>query len=182
MTSQLAGAIIFLIGALSSLYLLALAIRLILAYEHANYFNPITRFIITITQPVIGPLRRLIPNVGRFETSTFFLIIVLEIAVVSMVVMIDKGVTPPPQTLFAITIFSTLSLFLNIFFWTIIISVILSWFQVNHPIVVVLKQLAEPALRPFRRLIPLISGIDISPIFALILIQFLLRLIPVLPI
>jgi YggT family protein len=121
MTSQLTGAIIFLMGAISSLYLLALAVRLILAYERANYFNPVTRFIITITQPIINPLRRLIPNAGRFETSTFFLMLVLEIAVISLIVLLTKGVTLPLPTLFTIAIFSTLGLFLNIFFYTLIV-------------------------------------------------------------
>src|SRR5580693_7808620 len=70
---------LFLINSIFDLYLMVLCVRLILAYSRANYFNPITRFVITVTQPIIAPLRRYIPNYHGIEYATLFFILILSI-------------------------------------------------------------------------------------------------------
>jgi YggT family protein len=173
MTDSLNNAVLFLINTLFDLYLFILCIRFILAWSRADYFNPITRIIIQLTQPVIAPLRRVIPNYQRIEGSTLIFIIFLEIIKICILSWLMIGiVTFIPVLLTALE--HTIKLFLSTFFYAIIAFVIMSWISPGpSPLRQVLTQLSDPLLRPCQRIIPPIGGLDISPIFAIILIQFL---------
>jgi len=170
------AAVLFLIETLFGLYLTILAVRFILAYEHANYFNPITRFIITVTQSIVSPVRRILPNIGRLEVSTLFLIFILVIIKLLLIFLIV-------QQHFTISLFlyiiirEVINLFLKTFFYAILIFSILSWVHIDAtPLMQVLSQLSAPVLRPLRKIIPPIAGFDISSLVALILIQVLMIL------
>lgn len=167
-------ATIFLINTLFGLYLMILGIRLILAWERANYFNPIIRFIITMTQPLIGPVRKVIPNIGRLETATLVWMILLEIIKFSLILLIaNQGLDLAILPLSAV--FAVIILLIQIFFFAILIFAILSWIHTGtSPLMQVLAQLSAPVLRPLQKVIPLISGFDVSPLVALILLQVLL--------
>jgi len=167
----------YLINTLFDLYLYVLAIRFILAFERSNYFNPITRFIITITQPIVALLRRLLPTTKGFELSTLFLILILEILKCFLISFLFIGSTSFMGVLL-ISVTEMLKLFLNIFFFAILFNAILSWVRTYpSPISEILNQLSAPIMRPLRRVIPPVANFDISPIPALILLQFLIILL-----
>jgi len=177
MGGSLSKASIFLINTIFGLYLALLSIRLILAWERANYFNPVTRFIITLTQPIINPLRRIFHNIGSFEVSTFLFILLLEGVKLGLITWVG-GFAMNVAILAYSILTETVQLILATFFFAIFVDVILSWINPhNMPLRQVVGQIAAPIMRPLRKLIPTISGFDISPLIALILIQFLMILI-----
>ena len=144
--SQLSQALILIVQTLGSLYLLIVLLRFILQLVRADFYNPLSQFIVRATHPLLRPLRRVIPSIGGLDLSSLLLAII--------------GVT---------------GLFLNIFFYALIISVILSWVAPgsHNPGAQLVSQICEPALAPFRRLLPNMGGLDISPIFAFLAIKLL---------
>ncbi len=175
MYQSLNNASLFLINSLFDLYLMVLCVRLILAYSRANYFNPITRFIIILTQPVIQPLRRYIPNYHGIEYST--LVFILVLATLKYLIISALFFSVPSMGLLLISaVFSSCKLMLNIFFYAILFGAILSFLTPGEtPLSQVLSQLSAPILRPLQRLIPPVGGFDLSPIPALLILQVLIR-------
>lgn len=178
MSSHFNEAGLFLIKTLFELYLFVLMIRLILAYVQANYFNPVTRLIIRLTQPLVTPLRRIIPNYRRIECSTLLLIIFFEIIKVTLLFSMTVGL-PDPFTLLLISFTEALKLLLQTFFYAILLQALMSWFQPGEtPATQILRQLSSPILYPLQRIIPPVSGFDITPIPALLLLQLFIILLP----
>jgi YggT family protein len=172
------NALTYLVGTLIDLYIAAVLIRLLLQWVRADFYNPVCQFLVKVTDPVIVPLRRVIPSIRRLDTASVLLIVVLEI----FSVWIASRISSQPLNFEQIVLFSLMKLaatLLMTYFFLIIASVVLSWVgaRMRHPVVPLVYQLTEPVLRPFRKIIPSIAGIDLSPLFALIAIRFLLLLI-----
>lgn len=165
-------AIAFIVKTLAQLYLLLLLLRFWLPWLRADFRNPIAQGILRFTSPIIVPLRRFLPSVNRLDTATILVAFVIQFLTLLLLVAIyGWSVGPLPVAITAVIELVILSL--NLFFFAILIRVILSWVAPNNynPVTALLNSLSEPILRPFRRLIPPIGGFDISPIFAIILLQ-----------
>ena len=161
----------FLIQTITGLYLMAVMLRFILQTVRGDFHNPIGQFLITVPNPLLLPLRRVVPVWRRLDLASLVLILLLQIAALLLIAVIH-GAIPPARTLLALTLFELLSLLFNLYFVTILIEVILSWIgQNNHPVRRVLWQINAPLLSPLRRLLPAISGIDLSPLLAILAIQ-----------
>lgn len=172
------NAVSYLVGTLIDLYITAVLIRLLLQWVRADFYNPVCQFLVKVTNPLIVPLRRVIPSIRRIDTASVVLILALEI----FSVWIASRISSAPLDFIQIFVFSLKKLAATVlmtYFFLIIASVILSWIggQTRHPVVPLVNQLTAPVLLPFRRVIPPIAGIDLSPLFALIAIRFLLLLI-----
>lgn len=178
MNNSAANAFSYLIGTLADLYITAVMLRLLLQWVRADFYNPVCQFLVKITSPLLVPLRRVIPPVGRLDTASVFLMIALEFLNVWLTALI-VGRAPPILPMLLFSLLKLVATLLWTYFVLIIAAAILSWVgaRMRHPIVPLVFQLTEPVLRPFRRLIPPIGGIDLSPLFALIAIRFLLLLI-----
>lgn len=173
-----ANAFSYLVGTLLDLYITAIMLRLLLQWVRADFYNPVCQFLVKVTNPVLIPLRRVIPAIGRLDTAAVVLMLVLELLSVWIVSRIAASpLNLPGMAVFSVT--KLLSTLLVTYFFLIIANVILSWVAsgARHPVIPLVYQLTEPVLRPFRRLIPPIAGIDLSPVFALIGIRFLLLLL-----
>ncbi|EKD53682.1 MAG: hypothetical protein ACD_60C00160G0004 [uncultured bacterium] len=169
---------LFLINTLFNLYLFVLTIRFILAYARANYFNPITQLIVKITQPLVAPVRRLIPNYRNIELATLIWIIIFEIVKILILIALTIRIFSTVEIIWLVSS-DTLKLFLSTFFYAILFRALLSWFQPGYsPAGQLLEQVTAPIMHPLQRLIPPISGIDITPIPALIILQLLIILLP----
>lgn len=180
MTNSLNTAALFLINTLFDLYLVVLMARMILAWVHADYYNPITQVIIKLTQPVISPLRRALPNFKGIELSTLIVILSLEVIKFFLIGLVTFGLPSNFFGLFILAGADTIKLLLNTFFYAIVLLAILSWVQQGYsPVARVLMQMASPIMRPFQRLIPPIGGFDLSPIPAMIFLQLLIILLVV---
>lgn len=177
MSGSFTNAGLFLVTTLFDLYLFVLCTRLLLAWVRAGYFNPLTHFILKLTDPVIIPLRRIAANRGNLEIATLSLILFLELMKFLLVSLLVASKTEM-TTLLLLAIIGTVKLILNTFFYAILFQAILSWIQPGYsPIKQLLAQLSSPILRPLQRLIPPIAGIDITAIPALIILQLLMILI-----
>lgn len=165
---------IFLINTLFDLYLFILVIRLILCWVRADYFNPLSQFVIKLTQPIIVPLRRFIPTYSGIEFSTLIVIILLGMLKFLLISVMVFGL-PNLIGICIMSLADALKLVLNVFFYAILLQAILSWVQPGYsPMARVLAQITTPIMRPFQRFIPPVGGFDISPIPALILLQLLI--------
>jgi YggT family protein len=172
------NAISYLVGTLIDLYIAAVMLRLLLQWVRADFYNPVCQFLVKVTNPVIVPLRRIIPSIRRLDTASVVLMLFLEL----FSVWIASRISSSPLAADQILVFSLVKLvstLLMTYFFLIIASVVLSWIgaQMRHPVIPLVYQLTEPVLKPFRKIIPPIAGIDLSPLFALIAIRFLLLLI-----
>jgi YggT family protein len=172
------GAVAYLVGTLIDLYITAVMLRLLLQWVKADFYNPVCQFLVRLTQPALAPLRRLVPAIGQLDTASVVLMLALELIGVWLVSqLMPVSLSGPALLVFAVT--KLVMTLLWTYFFLIIGMVILSWVgrSWRHPVVPLVYQLTEPVLRPFRRLIPPIGGIDLSPLFALIAIRFLLLLL-----
>ncbi len=177
-----AASSVFLIQTLFGLYILAVMLRLMLQWVRADFYNPISQFIVKITNPPLKPLRRIIPGWGGIDLASVLLLIALQMLELFLV---DLAVSrsSPISGLLIQSVAELLNLVINIFIGAILIQVILSWVAPGsyNPVIGLVHRIAEPLLAPARRLIPTMSGIDFSPLVALIVLQ-LLKILVVAPI
>jgi YggT family protein len=165
-------ALYFIVKTLAQLYLLLLLLRFWLPWLRADFRNPIAQGILRFTSPLIVPLRRFLPSVGRLDTATVLVAFVVQyVTVLALLAIVRRSADTAEVALVSIIELATLSL--NLFFFAVLIRIVLSWVAPGNynPITALLTTLSEPVLRPFRRLIPSIGGLDISPIFAIVLLQ-----------
>ena len=165
-------ALYFIVKTLTQLFLLLLLLRFWLPLLRADFRNPVAQGILRFTSPLIVPLRRVLPSIGRLDTATVLVAFVVQFLVV-VVLLAILGVTAGPLAIAITSLIELAILSLNLFFFVILIRIVLSWVApANYnPVTALLHTLSEPILRPFRRLVPSIGGLDISPIFAIVLLQ-----------
>ena len=172
------GAVIYLVSTITDLYVTAILLRLLLQWVRADFYNPLSQFLVKITNPVLVPARRIIPSVGKLDTASVVIMLLLELAqlaIISLLGQADFGM----QFLFLFALKKLLLTLLMTYFVLIIARVVVSWIanQSRHPLIPLIYQLTEPVLRPFSRVIPPMGGVDLSPLFALITLRFLLLLL-----
>jgi YggT family protein len=164
----------FLIGTLFDLYLMVIILRLWLQLARADFYNPFSQFVVKATQPVVGPLRRVIPSIGALDTATLvFAILVVILKVVTLTAIFGNGF-PPIVPLLIASLGMFIGQVLSLVFWILIVRAILSWVsQGNNPMELVMLQLTEPFLAPIRRVLPAMGGLDLSVLVAILAIQFI---------
>lgn len=171
----------FLFGTLSGLYLAALLLRLLLQWVRADFRNPAARGLLQATNPVVLPLRRLLPAVGRVDTGTVVALLLLT----GVQVAVLQGLGGRPPTLqpigFLLEVARALArLVLHVYLYGIVLHALLSLFSQGgySPVQPLLRALCDPVLRPLRRHLPSPTGWDLSPLWAALAIQALLLLPP----
>ena len=172
------NAMLFLINTLIDLYLYVLAARLLLAYSHADWFHPFTQLIIRLTQPLILPIKRFMANFRGIETATlFWIVLIVFLKLLLIFSLVDSF--PAIYFLLILTLSGTVKIILQTLFYAILIHAIMSWVSpYGSPAASLFEKMTAPLMRPLRRIIPPIAGIDITPIPALILLQFFILLLP----
>ena len=178
--SGFAEALIYIVQTLGSLYLLIVLLRFILQLVRADFYNPLSQFTVKATQPLLKPLRRIIPGFGGLDLASLALAILVQLVLMVLVILIaSANPAAVGLQLLVWAIIAVTSLFLKIFFFAMIISVILSWVAPGsyNPGAQLVNQICEPLLAPFRRLLPNLGGLDISPIFAFIALNLLDRFV-----
>ncbi|MFJ3485700.1 YggT family protein [Pseudomonas sp. NPDC090202] len=173
--NALTGATIFVIQTLISLYLTIVLLRFVLQLVKANFYNPLSQFTVKATQPLLKPIRRIIPSILGLDTSSLLLAIVIQALLMGFVMIMTYGTLFDIPHILVWSLLGILSLLLKIFWVAMIVMVIVSWIApgTHNPAAELAWQISEPVLAPFRRIIPNLGGLDISPIFAFLLIQVL---------
>jgi YggT family protein len=164
--------VVFLIDTLFSLYILAVMLRFLLQWTQADFYNPVSQFLVTITHPALRLMRRVIPAVGRIDTSSLVLALVLQI-VANFAILAIKGVMIGIGGLVLLSLTDLLKMLLDIFVYAIFAGAIISWFAPGSysGASSILYSLTEPLLSVCRRILPDLGGIDLSPLIALVLLQ-----------
>jgi YggT family protein len=172
------GALIYLIGTITDLYVTAILLRLLLQWVRADFYNPLSQFLVKVTNPVLVPARRIIPSIGKLDTASVLVMLVLELVQLAIISQLTQAAYPL-QFLLLFAIKKLLVTLLITYFVLIIARVLVSWVanQFKHPLIPLIYQLTEPVLRPINKLLPPIGGIDLSPLIALIALRFLLLLL-----
>jgi YggT family protein len=163
---------IFIIDSLFSLYILAVMLRFLLQWSRAEFYNPISQFLVKITHPILKILRRYIPPVGKIDTSSIVLALSLQMLADYLILML-KGFGIGIGALALLSFGNLVSLLINVFIYAIFARAILSWLNPGSFSATssVLHSLTEPLLGTCRKFIPDLGGIDLSPLVALMLLQ-----------
>lgn len=161
------------INTLASLYLLAVVLRFLLQLVRADFYNPVSQFIVKATNPPLIPLRKVIPGWGGIDIASLVLALLVQ-AVAIVLILLLNGIQPHFQVVLWAAI-GVLSLLLKIYFWGLLITVIASWVAPNsyNPVLILINQILEPAMKPIRKIMPDMGGLDISPIIMFLTIQVL---------
>lgn len=163
----------FLINTVFNLFLMVVILRFWLQLARADFYNPFSQFVVKVTNPLVLPLRRIIPSIGNLDTAT--LLLAYAVALIKLLLLqfiIVKGVVLPQSLIWAAIV--VIKEAFSLLFWILVIRALLSWFSQGHnPIEQVMQQLTEPLLRPIRRILPPMGGLDLSVLVVLIGLQFL---------
>lgn len=165
--------IIFLIKTLANLYLFVVLLRLILQLTRADFYNPISQGIVKATNPLVLPIRKVVPSISRIDTASVILALLVQLGTVAVIFFLS-GYNAAPAQYFVYTVMGTIYHLLDLYFWAMLISVILSWVAPNasHPGALLVQQITEPLYRVVRGIVPNLGGLDISPIFIFLGISF----------
>ncbi|MAK72890.1 MAG: YggT family protein [Pseudomonadales bacterium] len=171
--NSLNTAAIYLLQTLGNLYLLVVLLRFLLQLVRADFYNPISQFIVRATKPLLMLLRRIIPGYGGLDFASLVLALTIQLVLMVLIIKLMGYALPNIILLVAWSAIGILALFAKIFFFALIISVILSWVAQGsyNPAVTLINQLCEPLLAPIRKILPALGGLDLSPIFAFIAIR-----------
>jgi len=176
------NAAFFLIKSLSDLYLATFLLRFVLQRVRADFYNPLSQFVVKATNPLVVPARRFIPSAGGIDVPTLIVLVALECLVTWLLLALVGG-APNVETFLLFVLLRLASLTLWLYSISILVYVILSWVaQASYsPIAMLLGQVVGPILRPVRRILPSIAGLDLSPLVVLLLIQALMIALPLPP-
>ncbi|EJL6266755.1 YggT family protein [Vibrio cholerae] len=165
----------FLINTLFDLYIMVVILRIWLQAARADFYNPFSQFIVKATQPVVGPLRRVIPSLGSMDLATVLFAYILLFFKLALL----AAISPQDALTFTLqghligALFGLLKITGKTIFYVLLIRAILSWVsQGRSPIEYVFNQLTEPMLAPIRRIIPVMGGFDLSVLVLFIALQF----------
>ncbi len=169
--------LVFLIDTLFNLYISFLVIRMLLGLAKADFYNPISQFLVKITDPVIKPLRRFIPAIGKIDTATIVAIVGLKVIELFLLSLITGGNFSASFATFVVG--DLLRMVVWVYIIAIVIQVVISWLGNTHgnPVVPLINSLTEPLIKPVRNVVPPIAMIDLSPMVVLILLQVALIVI-----
>lgn len=171
-TSYMTDPVIFLIDTLVSLYILAVVLRFLFQWTRADFYNPISQFLVKITHPPLKLLRRFVPSIGKIDTASIVLALGLQMTADFSILML-KGVMVSIPALVLLSFTQLISLLINIFVFAVFARAILSWFDPGNfnPASSLLQNLTEPLLSLCRKIIPDLGGMDLSPLIALVALQ-----------
>lgn len=164
---------VYLLNTLGSLYMMVVIVRFLLQLARADFYNPISQFVVKATNPLVLPLRRVIPGFGGFDWATLLVALLLQALLISLILGFNGRLDLLSVSLVAWSLIGLAAAITKLFFFTIIVSIVFSWIAPgsNHPVLALLHQINEPMLSPLRRLLPAMGGLDLSPILAFLMIN-----------
>ncbi len=173
------SAILYIVETLLSCLLFAFLLRLFMQWSRADFRNPVSQAVVRVTNPLVMPLRRVLPPVGRVDSASVLAVIIVALFDVAIVYGLQWGEIPPGILLLRAAAVEIVRITLWTYFYAIFLYALLSLIAPGgySPVQSLLTSLCEPVLRPVRRLIPPIGGLDLSPLWAGIAIQALLILL-----
>jgi YggT family protein len=171
-SSYFGNAGLFLVNTLFGIYIVAVILRVLLQLVHADFYNPICQALVRVTNPLLIPLRRIIPPVGQLDMAAVVLVFGLKLVQLWLAGKL-VGQTTPLLAMLVFAVAALLQTLTTIFTVTIVAQVILSWIDPagQNPVGGLLRQLNAPLVNPVRRNVPAIGGLDLSPLLVILALQ-----------
>lgn len=164
----------FLVKTLIELYVMVLLIRIWMQWSRCDFYNPLAQFIVKVTQPIIRPMRKVIPALGPIDTSSLLLAFILTTLKYPVLLLVQVGVLSLDPMNLLVGLLSLLKSAGTIVFWVIIARSLMSWIsQGRSPVEYVLIQMTEPMMAPIRRFLPAMGGIDFSAMIVILILYAL---------
>ena len=164
----------FLVTTLINLYVKVLLLRIWMQWARCDFYNPFSQFVVKITQPVIKPLRRVIPSIGPIDTASLLLAYVLSVLMFTVVFALQSTVFLFDPVFLYFGLVSLVKAAGVLVFWVIIVRSLMSWIsQGRNPVDYVLIQLTEPLMAPVRRFLPAMGGMDFSAMVVILILYML---------
>lgn len=167
--------LVYLIQTLLGLFLLAMLLRFLLQLVRADFYNPISQFLVKVSNPLVLPLRKVIPGYAGLDLASLLLAVLLQLLAIVAILLLSGNGIPSLPLLLIWSILGVISLLVNIYFFALLAMIILSWVAPgsNHPAIYLLYQITEPVMAPLRKLLPPMGGLDFSPILVFVLINII---------
>ena len=174
--------LIFLLDTILGLFSLALLLRFYFQLLRLPYYNSVSQFLVAVTDFIVRPARRVIPGWGGMDLSTLILAWLLECVIITSVYMVQgynfgANIGTASGAMGLLGIVEIIKMTLYIVLLAIIMQAVLSWINPHSPLAPLLDSFTRPFLTVFRKRIPPIANVDLSPLFALIIIQLLLMVV-----
>ena len=180
---MIANALALVVNALFDLFIMAVLVRFWMQALRAPTRNPFAQFSIALTDFAVRPLRRVIPGFFRLDMASLVVALLFEF-VLQLILVALRGVNPfeNPAGVMPVLLFygfvQLVRLSIYIFMVALLLQAVISWVSPHHPVAPFFDAFTRPMLGPLRKVVPLIGGVDISPIFAFLFLQLLL-MVPV---
>ena len=171
--NALSAVLTYLVQTLLGLFLIAMLLRFLLQTVRADFYNPISQFVVKLTNPLVIPLRAIIPSYAGIDFASLVLVFLLQMAGIALVFLLRLGTLPPLHSLVLGAMLGVVALLVQFYIFALLATIILSWVAQGsrHPAILLLYQVTEPIMAPFRKLLPAMGGLDFSPIIVFILIN-----------
>jgi len=169
---------LFLVETIFSLYIGAVVVRLLLGFARANFNNPLSQFLVKVTNPPLVPMRRFIPSIGKIDTSAVVLAFVLTFIKISLLFLIIRGAIMFPESLL-LAVGALIKTVIWVYIIALILQAVISWVgsAQGNPVSPLVHSLTDPIVRPIRRFVPLIGMMDLSPLVAILGLNILLIIV-----
>ena len=168
---------LYLIRNLGAFLLLLVVVRGVMHASRVNFFNPLSQLVVRLTNPLLSPLRTLLPATGRVDWATWVLAIAIQVMILVAIALIagERWALPDPLVLLLWGVVGVSGLLVNFYFFALIAMIVVSWIAPGsrHPAIELIWQISEPVMGPFRALLPNMGGIDFSPILVFVTLNVL---------
>ena len=173
---QVGSALAQIFNTIAGLYLLFVVARFLLQLAKADFYNPISQAVFRATDPVVRVLRSFIPGYKGVDFSSLILAFIVQFIAISVTILLYGGTIPSIGFIITWSFIGVLNFIILFYYYALIASIVMSFvmmFSGNmnpHPILLLVWQITEPIMAPFRRVIPPMGGLDFSPIFIFLII------------
>jgi YggT family protein len=155
-------------------------LRVLLQFARADFRNPLSQAVLALTNWLVMPLRRVLPPIGRVDTASIVALLAVQLLATLILFRLQTGVLVPVGALLLASAIALVKLTLWFYIVLIVVYALLSFVAPGSysPALGILSALCQPVLAPIRRVLPVIGGLDFSPLVAIVLLRAAIYLLP----
>ncbi|MDB3923640.1 YggT family protein, partial [Luminiphilus sp.] len=149
--------------------------RGMLQLARADFYNPISQFVVRVTNPPLRLMHRAIPNAGRFDPAVLVLAVAVQVLAIVAKLTLSGFALPDVTSLLIWSLLGVIGLVINTYLIALVVMIVISWVApgTRHPAVLLTYQIVEPIMSPVRSMLPAMGGLDFSPIVIFIAINII---------